>query len=140
MLTRSGAEIVIHGDGHNAVVYKLHRPGTDPRHLAVRLRVAAGSQELWSPLSTVPEAVGDRWRTVWPYVETVVPQPENLPWTEAGGLLARLHAASLPARIPSHGWPRRRGLDPGKCLGPFGVGHGGITPLEGWGVVGVWLG
>jgi aminoglycoside phosphotransferase (APT) family kinase protein len=112
VLTRSGAEIVVDGDGHDAVVYKLHRPGTDPRHLAVRLLVAAGSQALLSPLSAVPEAVGGRWRTVWPYVETVVPQPEYLPWSEAGGLLARLHNEALRSdgplmRIPSHGWPQR---------------------------------
>ena len=33
------------------LVYKLHRPGTDPRQLATRLRVAAASQALLSPLS-----------------------------------------------------------------------------------------
>jgi aminoglycoside phosphotransferase (APT) family kinase protein len=101
--TRSGAEIVVDGD----IVYKLHRPGTDPRQLAARLRFAAGSQALLSPLSTAPEVTGGRCRTIWPYVETVVPQPEYLPWAEAGGLLARLHREELPARIPPHGWPRR---------------------------------
>jgi Phosphotransferase enzyme family len=103
MQTRSGAEIVVDGD----VVYKLHRPGTDPRMLATRLRVAVGSQALLSPLSTAPEKAGDRWRTIWPYVETVVPQPEYLPWAEAGGLLACLHREKPPERIPPHGWPQR---------------------------------
>jgi Phosphotransferase enzyme family len=109
MQSRSGAEIVVDGD----VVYKLHRPGTDPRTLATRLRMAAGSQSLLTPHATVPELVGDRWRTTWPYLETVVPQPEYLPWAEAGGLLARLHREALPARVPPHGWPQRmrRALD-----------------------------
>ena len=54
-----------------------------------------------------PEQVGDRWRSIWPCVETVVPQPEYLPWAEAGGLLARLHREEPAGRIPSHGWPQR---------------------------------
>ena len=109
MQTRSGAEILVDGD----VVYKLHRAGTDPRMLATRLRVAAGSQALLTPLSTEPEPVGDRWRTRWPYVETVVPQSEYAPWAQAGRLLARLHREDLPARVPPHGWPQRmrRALD-----------------------------
>lgn len=102
MQTRSGAEIVVDGD----VVYKLHRPGTDPRALATRLRTAAGSGSLLSPLDTVPEAVGLRWRTRWPRVETVVPQPECAPWADAGRLLARLHGESTTMRMP-HGWPQR---------------------------------
>lgn len=73
----------------------------------MRLRVAAASEALLSPLRAVPEAVGDRWRTEWPYVETVVPQPEFLPWAEAGGLLARLHREEPVGRIPPHGWPQR---------------------------------
>jgi aminoglycoside phosphotransferase (APT) family kinase protein len=103
VLTWSGAEIHREGD----VVYKLHRPGTDPRQLAVRLRVAGASPALLSPRSVQPERVGDRWRTVWPYVETVVPHPEDLPWAEAGKLLARLHREEPIGRIPSHGWPQR---------------------------------
>lgn len=103
MQTRSGAEIYVDGD----VIYKLHRPGTDPRQLATRLRLAAASQAVLSPLSTQPELAGDRWRSIWPYVETVVPQPEYLPWAEAGGLLARLHREEPAGRIPSHGWPQR---------------------------------
>jgi aminoglycoside phosphotransferase (APT) family kinase protein len=109
MQTRSGAEIVVDGD----VVYKLHRPGTDPRMLATRLRMAAGSQALLAPRSTVPELIGDRWRTTWPYVETVVPQPDYAPWAEAGRALVRLHRETLPVRVPPHGWPQRmrRALD-----------------------------
>ena len=101
--TRSGAEIVVDGD----VVYKLHRPGTDPRALAIRLGIASRSGSLLAPLATVPERVGMRWRTRWPRVETVVPQPECAPWAEAGRLLARLHSEALPQRTPPHGWPQR---------------------------------
>lgn len=103
MQTRSGAEIVVDGD----VVYKLHRPGTHPRALAVRLRIAADSDALLTPLDTVPQLVGTRWRTRWPTVETVVPQPGSLPWADAGQLLARLHTEPLPRRVPPHGWPQR---------------------------------
>jgi aminoglycoside phosphotransferase (APT) family kinase protein len=101
--TRSGAEIVVDGD----VVYKLHRPGTDPRALTTRLRFAAESGSFLSPLRSVPERVGTRWRTAWPRVETVVPQPECAPWAEAGRLLARLHTERVPKRLPAHGWPQR---------------------------------
>jgi Phosphotransferase enzyme family len=101
--TRSGAEIVVEGD----VVYKLHRPGTEPRTLAIRLRIAAESRSLLAPLNTAPELVGTRWRTRWPLVETVVPQPECLPWAEAGRLLAGLHTEPVLRRVPPHGWPQR---------------------------------
>ena len=99
MQTRSGAEIVVDGD----VVYKLHRPGTDPRALAVRLRVAAQSPAFLAPLDTVPEGVGLRWRTRWPRVETVVQQPECVPWAGAGQLLARLHSEAIPMRTQKGG-------------------------------------
>lgn len=102
MQTRSGAEIVVDGD----VVYKLHRPGTDPRALTTRLRTATESGCLLSPLGVTPEPVGARWQTRWPRVEKVVPQPEYVPWAEAGRLLARLHSESTAMRMP-HGWPQR---------------------------------
>jgi hypothetical protein len=101
--TRSGAQIDVDGD----VVYKLHRPGTDPRALGIRLRIAAQSDCLLTPLDTAPERVGLRWCTRWPRVETVAPQPECLPWADAGRLLARLHTEPLQQRVPPHGWPRR---------------------------------
>jgi aminoglycoside phosphotransferase (APT) family kinase protein len=101
--TRSGAEIVVDDD----VVYKLHRPGTDPRALMTRLRLAAESGSLLSPLTTIPERVGLRWRTTWPRVQIVAPQPYCLPWAEAGRLLAQLHGEPTSARMPPHGWPQR---------------------------------
>lgn len=103
MQTRSGAEIVVDGD----VVCKLHRPGTDPRALRTRLRIAAESESFLSPLDTVPQQIGLRWRSRWPTVETVALQPEALPWADAGQLLARLHNEPVPARMPVHGWPQR---------------------------------
>jgi aminoglycoside phosphotransferase (APT) family kinase protein len=103
MDTRSGAEIIVNGDA----VEKLHRPGTDPRALRTRLRIAAESGSFLSPLSTVPQPIGARWRTRWARVETVVPQPDHLPWAEAGRLLACLHTEPKPVRIPPHGWPQR---------------------------------
>ncbi len=103
MQTRSGAEIHVDGD----VVYKLHRPGTNPRVLGARLRIAAESGSLLSPLSTSPEPVGLRWRSRWPRVETVAPQPESAPWAEAARLLAQLHCEQPATRVPPHGWPQR---------------------------------
>jgi aminoglycoside phosphotransferase (APT) family kinase protein len=100
--TRSCAEIVVDGD----VVYKLHRPGTDPRELATRLRIAAGSGSLLSPLTTIPEPLGLQWQTSWPRVETVVPQPDCAPWADAGRRLAQLHGEPVTMRMP-HGWPHR---------------------------------
>lgn len=106
MQTRSGAEIIVNGD-HKDVVYKLHRPGTDPRALRTRLRIAAESGTCVSPLDAVPQRAGDRWRTSWPRVQTVAPQPDHLPWSEAGRLLASLHKEPKPTRVPAHGWPQR---------------------------------
>lgn len=103
MQTRSGAEIVVDGD----VVHKLHRVGTDPRLLARRLRIADVSEVLLSPRSVVPDAVGQRWQTHWPRVETVVPEPEYAPWAAAAALLADLHTERWTGRAPVHGWPLR---------------------------------
>lgn len=89
------------------VVYKLHRPGTDPRQLTMRLRVAAESAALLSPLRAVPEAVGDRWRTEWPYVETVVPQPEFCRGPRRVGCWPACTVREPVGRIPPHGWPQR---------------------------------
>ncbi len=103
MQTRSGAEIIVDGD----VVGKLHRTGTDPKALRTRLRIAAESGSLLSPLDTVPQRVGQRWRSSWPKVEVVVPEPDHVPWSDAGRLLARLHREPKQPRTPAHGWPQR---------------------------------
>ena len=103
MQTRSGAEIIVDGD----VVHKVHRPGTDPRALRIRLRIAAESGSFLSPIDTVPQQFGQRWRSSWPRMETVVPEPDCVPWPDAGRLLALLHTEPKPARVPPHGWPQR---------------------------------
>ena len=87
LTTPSGADVAIAGD----VVTKLHRPGTDPQALRARLRVAARSDCLLSPLALDPAPVGERWQTRWPRVDMVAPDPTALPWADAGRLLARLH-------------------------------------------------
>lgn len=103
MQTRSGAEIDIDGD----VVHKLHRAGTDPRLLTQRLRIADASEALLSPLSVVPQRVGERWLTRWPRVETLVAEPESAPWAEAAAVLTALHTEGVTVRGPAHGWPHR---------------------------------
>ncbi|MGV0743164.1 phosphotransferase family protein [Mycolicibacterium sp. XJ870] len=107
MQTRSGAEITVHGDGVNGVVHKLHRPGTDPRALRARLRMAVELDVLLTPLSRTPEPVGDRSRTRWPLVETLAQQPDSVPWADIARLLARLHKFPVTERLPPHGWPAR---------------------------------
>lgn len=103
MQTPFGAEMTFDGD----VVAKLHRPGTDPRMLRTRLGVADRLPDiLLAPSTVVPERVGERWLTRWPRVETVALQPDRLPWTQAGTVLARLHSAPVTARL-GHGWPAR---------------------------------
>jgi aminoglycoside phosphotransferase (APT) family kinase protein len=56
-----------------------------------------------SPISTEPEQVGDRWRTHWPRVDVVAVQPRDLPWREAGELLARLHREPVDDITLPHG-------------------------------------
>ncbi len=104
MRTTSGADIIIDGD----VVMKIHRAGTDPAALAVRVQTAArlGADDgpLLAPLNTVVDpAPEQRWMTRWPRVSTVVRDPGRLPWAPAGALLAVLHTREIagPA-LPGH--------------------------------------
>lgn len=93
-----------HSDAGTAtLVTKLHLPGTDPQALRERLRVAVRCPELLSPLSTEPEAVGERWLTRWPRIEMVAHDPVGLPWAQAGTLLARLHREPLGGFTVVHG-------------------------------------
>jgi aminoglycoside phosphotransferase (APT) family kinase protein len=103
LTTDAGATIVVDGD----VVAKTHRPGTDPQALRQRLRVAARSDCLLSPLDPDPEPAGERWVTRWPRVDVVAPDPEAVPWAEAGRLLARLHREPMVDFALPHGGPDR---------------------------------
>lgn len=103
LTTPSGATVIVDGD----VVTKLHRPGTDPQALRQRLRVAARSDCLLSPLNPAPESVGERWQTRWPKVDVVAPEPGAVPWAEAGRLLARLHVEPIGDLTLPHGGPAR---------------------------------
>lgn len=98
----AGSQITVDGD----VVTKLHRPGTDPRALTARLRIAARLDCLLSPLSTTPQRAGTRWQTRWPRVQTVLPDPHSAPWAEAGRLLAGLHRASIAEPLEHAGAQR----------------------------------
>ncbi|MBB5166668.1 phosphotransferase [Mycobacterium sp. AZCC_0083] len=103
LTTPSGATVTVDDD----VVTKLHRPGTDPQALRQRLRVAARSDCLLSPLNLEPEAVVQQWRTRWPKVDVVPPDPGAVPWAEAGRLLARLHAEPIGDIALPQGGPAR---------------------------------
>jgi Ser/Thr protein kinase RdoA (MazF antagonist) len=119
LTTGSGATIVVDG----GVVAKLHRPGTDPQALTRRLRVAARSGCLLSPMSAEPEPVGERWRTRWPRVDVVAPDPEAVPWEAAGRLLARLHREPKGDFALRHGGPDRLA----RALARLGDGPDAVT-------------
>lgn len=101
--TTSGADIIIDGD----VVVKIHRAGTDPAALAMRVqtaaRLGAGGGPLLAPLSSaVDPAPEQRWMTRWPRVSTVVRDTGRLPWAAAGALLAVLHTCEIGPALPGH--------------------------------------
>lgn len=104
--------------GAPSLVTKLHPPGTDPQALRERLRVAERCPELLSPVSTEPEALGDRWLTRWPRIEMVAQDPAGLPWAQAGALLAELHREPLGDFAVPHGARARLA----RALGRLGSG------------------
>ena len=136
----------------SALILEGCRPGRcrDRRRRRCRLQVApagyrpesttdpaphrSGVGSFIPPLSTVVESVGMRWRIRRPRVETVVPEPDRLPWADVGRLLARLHTEAGPPWTPAHGWPegRRRAVD-------IARGHDVVRraaaelPAEAWG-------
>ncbi|WP_409238754.1 phosphotransferase [Streptomyces sp. PA5.6] len=95
---RSDASVVRHGD----VVAKAHAPDTDPAELAVRLDVAARLPGvLLAPSAPGATRLHGRLVTFWPHGTPVDrDDPDSAPWEAAGALLARLHAAPVPAAIP----------------------------------------
>lgn len=120
--TLSGAWVAVAGQA----VVKVHRAGTGRAALAARLRLSA--DPAWRDCllaPTVPDVLalgadpgGDvvdpdrpdaaarvRLATVWPRLETIPPDPDAVPWADAGALLARLHSRAAPERpdVPVHG-------------------------------------
>lgn len=129
MQSRSGAHLT----KHEGIVHKLHRPGTDPRALAARLRAATAVDALLTPVSPVPERMGDRWRTRWPCVRTLAPEPDSVPWADVARLLARLHNSAVDQRLPLHGWPARLRRALGAARGNATIaGAAAGLPIHAW--------
>jgi aminoglycoside phosphotransferase (APT) family kinase protein len=103
----SGALVVRCG----SVVVKAHDSRTDPAALACRVAAMAAPAALdvlLAPSEPRVASLAGRAVTVWPAGEPVA-NPESVPWSAAGELLARLHRiplAAVPA-LPSAGGPRR---------------------------------
>ncbi|SNQ48789.1 putative aminoglycoside phosphotransferase [Frankia canadensis] len=96
ILSRRADRLVVRrGD----VVLKAHPDGTDPRHLAARLGIAARSDlagVLLPPLTSTPMRVGARLVSAWPAGRALGPRDADAaPWERAGALLARLHRAPV---------------------------------------------
>lgn len=129
MQSRSGAQLTL----HDGIVHKLHRPGTDPKALTARLRAASEADVLLTPRTSVPERLGERLRTRWPFVETLAREPESVPWADVARLLARLHGARVDHRLPVHGWPARLRRSVGAARGNPTVMRGAAgLPDEVW--------
>ncbi|MFI0350423.1 phosphotransferase family protein [Actinomadura sp. 9N407] len=100
---RHGVLVVRVGD----VVVKAHQADRDGGPLlARRMRVADGLPELLLTSMGPPRDVAGRVVTLWPYGEPVSPDGD-LPWEDAGRLLALLHAVPVPEGTPSWGRPER---------------------------------
>jgi hypothetical protein len=100
---RHGVLVVRVGD----MVVKAHQADRDGGPLlARRMRVADGLPELLLTSLGPPLDVRGRVVTVWPYGEPVSPDGD-LPWEDAGRLLARLHAVPVPEGTPALGRPGR---------------------------------
>jgi hypothetical protein len=99
---RHGVLVVRVGD----VVVKAHQADRDGGPLlARRMRLADGLPELLLTSLGPPQDVDGRVVTLWPYGEPV--SPDDLPWEDAGRLLARLHAVPVPEGAPPLGRPER---------------------------------
>ncbi|QKG20963.1 phosphotransferase family protein [Actinomadura verrucosospora] len=100
---RHGVLVVRVGD----LVVKAHQPGReygDP--FLARIKVAASLPDLLLGPLGPPSTVDGRTVTLSLYGEPVDPHRE-LPWEDAGRLLAGLHATPIPADAPSWGRPTR---------------------------------
>lgn len=99
--TPSGARLAFVG----GAVVKVHRQHTEPAHLRARL-----ASVVESPLSSafVPPLTPEVMTapdgspvTAWPSVRVLGPDDE-IPWSDVGALLARLHRLPVPAALPGH--------------------------------------
>ncbi|WP_109508614.1 phosphotransferase family protein [Nocardioides speluncae] len=106
------------------VVVKQHATRTDPADLSRRLAAASALPDVmvaslgvpagWAVAAPGVAALGDRVATLWPAGTPVDPaRPDDVPWTAAAELLARLHVASPAPGLPPHGGHARarRALD-----------------------------
>ncbi|GIJ47019.1 aminoglycoside phosphotransferase [Virgisporangium aliadipatigenens] len=92
-----------------ALVVKAHSTRTDTHALERRLALAtetALTEVLLRPVHS--GHLRTRFVTVWPVARALRPDAQELPWEEAGRLLARLHTARVPqSRVPEAGGPRK---------------------------------
>ena len=99
--TPSGARLAFVG----GAVLKLHHERTRPAVLSARLAAVVHSPlatvfvpPLTSEVATAPDG---SLVTAWPDVR-VLGVEDEIPWSEVGSLLARLHRLSGPATLPMH--------------------------------------
>ncbi|KAB2361799.1 aminoglycoside phosphotransferase family protein [Actinomadura montaniterrae] len=100
---RHGVLVVRVGD----IVVKAHQPDRDyGEPFLARIKVAASLPDLLIGPLGPPSDVDGRTVTLSVYGEPVDPHKE-LPWADAGRLLAALHSTPVPADAPSWGRPTR---------------------------------
>jgi len=104
VLSHRTGELVLRAGG---VVVKAHAPGVDLADLRPRLALAERLDGVMlAPLAGA--ALGGRTVTLWPAGTAL--READLPgvdWRAAGGLLAALHRAPVPAGLPECGAPAR---------------------------------
>lgn len=91
-------------------VVKVHALGMNPDDLRGRLGILEwpGMDGIFLRpcLQELIPLEDDRWAMLWPLARPVQAESEELPWKEAGQLLARLHRVPLPRK--SDGMPRTK--------------------------------
>jgi hypothetical protein len=89
------------------VVVKAHQADRDGGPLLTRrMELASTLHDLLLPPLGGPYDLNGRVVTLWPYATPVDPT-QDLPWAEAGCLLARLHNTPIPPGAPPWGRPTR---------------------------------
>ncbi|MBB4934619.1 hypothetical protein F4561_005439 [Lipingzhangella halophila] len=101
------------------VVVKAHAEGDCAAGLTTRMRLAASTPGLLTPLGPPVQAAG-RTVTVWPY-GTPVAAEDDPPWEEGARLLAQLHRHPASDPTPAcRGWAERVGRAVGRLPGDDG--------------------